>query len=275
LLIRTLESFGEHPHAAFASIIRERVLMRNTTADLPATLHDDQVLTFRQWTALNNISPRTGRRILKAPGAPVVTQLSARRIGIKVRHTVLAAIARARVMSACKHKKRKGKLPPFVPLIRTTLASPAWKQLSFGARSLYVALRGYLRHDNLNNGKVFRSCRNAGRDLGTNSIRSVRRWFRELEHYGFIVKTAAACLGVDGDGIAAHWRLTECHSFDSKGTHIAATRDFDRWDGTPFDDPEKNRIPSPKGTHPESQRDSYWRSKAGPKGVQSESQRDS
>src|SRR5215471_12761103 len=104
-----------------------------------------------------------------------------------------------------------------------------------------------------------------GRDLGTNSIRSVRRWFRELEHYGFIVKTAAACLGVDGDGIAAHWRLTECHSFDSKGTHIAATRDFDRWDGTPFGDPEKNRIPSPKGTHPESQRDSYWRSKAGPK----------
>jgi hypothetical protein len=36
-------------------------------------------------------------------------------------------------------KRRKGKLPPFVPLIRTTLASPAWKQLSFGARSLYVS----------------------------------------------------------------------------------------------------------------------------------------
>jgi hypothetical protein len=36
--------------------------------------------------------------------------------------------------------RKKGRLPPFVPLIRTTLASPAWKQLSFGARCLYVVL---------------------------------------------------------------------------------------------------------------------------------------
>ena len=81
---------------------------------------------------------------------------------------------------------KKGRLPPFVPLIRTTLASSAWKQLSFGARSLYVVLRSFLRVDNLNNGKVFRSYRDAAADLGTNSSRSVQRWFRELEHYGFI-----------------------------------------------------------------------------------------
>ena len=102
-------------------------------------------------------------------------------------------------------RKHKGKLPPFVPLIRTTLSSPAWKQLSFGARSLYVVLRSYLRVDSLNNGRVFRSYRDAAADLGTNSTRSVQRWFRELEHYGFIVKTTGAYLGVDGDGIAAHW----------------------------------------------------------------------
>jgi hypothetical protein len=36
--------------------------------------------------------------------------------------------------------RKKGRLPPFVPLIRTTLASPAWKQLSFGARCLSVVL---------------------------------------------------------------------------------------------------------------------------------------
>ena len=153
-------------------------------------------------------------------------------------------------------RKHKGKLPPFVPLIRTTLSSPAWKQLSFGARSLYVVLRSYLRVDSLNNGRVFRSYRDAAADLGTNSTRSVQRWFRELEHYGFIVKTTGACLGVDGDGIAAHWRLTECPSYDAKGTQIAATRNFDRWDGTLFDDPVKaeSRIPKghtpyPKGTH--------------------------
>jgi hypothetical protein len=143
-------------------------------------------------------------------------------------------------------RRKKGHLPPFVPLTRTTLASPAWKQLSFGARSLYVVLRSYLRHDNLNNGKIFRSYRDAANDLGTKSIRSVQRWYRELAHYGFIVMTTGPCLGVDGEGIAAHWRITECPTFDAKGTHIAATRDFDRWDGVPFDDPEKKQNPLPQ-----------------------------
>jgi hypothetical protein len=53
-------------------------------AALPASLHDSQVLTFRQWCGLNNFSARTGRRILSAPGGPAVTQLSARRISITV-----------------------------------------------------------------------------------------------------------------------------------------------------------------------------------------------
>jgi hypothetical protein len=51
---------------------------------LPANLHDNQVLTFRQWCGLDNISTRTGRRILAGGGAPVVTQLSPRRTGITV-----------------------------------------------------------------------------------------------------------------------------------------------------------------------------------------------
>jgi hypothetical protein len=139
-----------------------------------------------------------------------------------------------------KHR-RKGRLPPFVPLTLTTLASPAWKQLSFGARCLYVVLQSYLRNDRLNNGKVFRSYRDAANDLGTKSIRSVQRWYRELAHYGFIVMTTGPCLGVDGEGIAAHWRITEWQTFDARGTYIAATRDFDRWDGVPFDDPEKKK----------------------------------
>jgi hypothetical protein len=148
-------------------------------------------------------------------------------------------------------RRTKGKLPPFVPVIRTTLASPAWKQLSFGARALYVVLRSYLRFDNLNNGKVFRSYREAAADLGTSSKRSIHRWFCELEHYGFIIKTTGACLGVDGDGIAAHWRLTECSSYDAKGTQIAATRDFERWDGTLFNDAVKTESRTPnEGTPP-------------------------
>jgi hypothetical protein len=132
-------------------------------------------------------------------------------------------------------KNRKGKLPPFVPVIRTTMASPAWKATSFGARCLYIVLRSYLRVDSLNNGKVFRSYREAGKDLGGGSKTSIARWFRELEHYGFIVMTQRPCLGLDGDGSAAHWRLTECPSFGAKGNHIAPTRDFDRWDGVLFE----------------------------------------
>jgi len=171
-------------------------------------------------------------------------------------------------------KKGKGRLPPFVPLIRTTLASPAWKELSFGARSLYVVLRSYLRFDNLNNGKVFRSYRDAANDVGTKSIRSVQRWYRELAHYGFIVMTTGPCLGVDGEGIAPHWRITEYPTFDAKGTYIAATRDFDRWDGVPFDDPEKKTksltpkgdTPYPRGGHTDDLTSTQKRSSCTPKG---------
>jgi hypothetical protein len=46
---------------------------------------DDAGLSFREWCLLNHISQRQGRRILKAPGAPTVIQLSAHRIGISRR----------------------------------------------------------------------------------------------------------------------------------------------------------------------------------------------
>jgi hypothetical protein len=49
-----------------------------------STLHDNQVLTFLEWCRLNRISERNGRRILDGPDGPVVTMLSARRIGITV-----------------------------------------------------------------------------------------------------------------------------------------------------------------------------------------------
>ena len=173
-----------------------------------------------------------------------------------------------------KRRGTKGKLPPFVPLVRTTLASPVWRQLSFGARCLYVVLKSYLRHDCLNNGKVYRASREAAADLGTKSTRSVQRWFRELEHYGFIVQTTGACLGVDGHGVAAHWRLTEWPSFDNKGTHIAPTRDFERWDGVLFYDPLKTEsrvpkglTPSPKGTHADRPKRGQKHPKRVPKGL--------
>jgi hypothetical protein len=72
---------------------------QHDTPALPATLHDDQVLTFRQWCGLNNFSPRTGRRVLAGGTGPIVTQLSARRVGIKVANNRRWQQSRERVAS--------------------------------------------------------------------------------------------------------------------------------------------------------------------------------
>jgi hypothetical protein len=51
---------------------------------LAQSLEDDRVLSFRQWCELNGMGLRTGRRILRSGRGPVVTQLTERRIGIRV-----------------------------------------------------------------------------------------------------------------------------------------------------------------------------------------------
>jgi hypothetical protein len=58
--------------------------MAHPKYSLQHSLDDDRVLTFAEWCKLNRIGQRTGRRIIKASGGPVVTQLSERRIGITV-----------------------------------------------------------------------------------------------------------------------------------------------------------------------------------------------
>jgi predicted site-specific integrase-resolvase len=47
-------------------------------------INQHRVLSFADWCRLNGVSPATGRRILKSGKGPVVTQLSARRIGITI-----------------------------------------------------------------------------------------------------------------------------------------------------------------------------------------------
>jgi hypothetical protein len=127
-------------------------------------------------------------------------------------------------------KRRRGKLPPFVPLIKATCATPAWRAMTYGAREVYRTLRGQMANDASNNGKFYRSERDIAKEIGCNSNDSVSRWLQELEYYGFIEKTGDGFLGSDGRGIAARHRLTECATPDGK----AATRDFDKWNGNPF-----------------------------------------
>jgi hypothetical protein len=63
---------------------------------VPAFADDDEVLTFAEWRDLNKLSERTARRIIASPDGPVVTQLSARCIGVTRRNNRLWQAARAR-----------------------------------------------------------------------------------------------------------------------------------------------------------------------------------
>jgi hypothetical protein len=65
------------------------------------------------------------------------------------------------------------------------------------------------------------------------------RWFRELQHYGFIVEVSPAHHGVNGHGKAPHYRLTEEWYLGK-----APTRDFLSWDAIPFTEKRKRDAPS-------------------------------
>jgi hypothetical protein len=132
--------------------------------------------------------------------------------------------------------KDKGRLPQFVPLLVETLKSPAWRAMSHGGRSLYVALRGKYSTNFKNNGKLYLATRDAAKELGS-GLEEVGNWFRELQHYGFIVQTTPGCLGVEGMGKAPHWRLTEVGYMKD-----LPTKDFMRWNGIKF----SRRVPSRK-----------------------------
>jgi hypothetical protein len=136
-------------------------------------------------------------------------------------------------------KKFKGRLEgPFVALLKDTIKTEAWKALSHGARSLYVSLRS--RYNLTTQNAVYVSTRDAEEELGQHSSRRyVMRWFRELQHYGFIVMVSPAHHGVNGHGKAPHYRLTEAWYLGK-----APTRDFLRWDGLPFTEKRKRDAPS-------------------------------
>jgi hypothetical protein len=129
-------------------------------------------------------------------------------------------------------KKQNDRLPPFVPLFRETLKTPAYRQLSFGARALFTAMRMRCVK---NNGHVYLSQRDVGEELGHKDRNDIANWFRELTHYGFIVQTEAASLGVDGKGKAPHWRITDMPTRNGSGQLDAATSNFLHWDGVLFE----------------------------------------
>jgi hypothetical protein len=142
-------------------------------------------------------------------------------------------------------KQTKRKLTPdetYVRLFNGMMDTSAWLAMSLGARCLYIEIKRQCRTDNGNNGKLFLSQRDAQKALGTSNRRFIARWYRELQHYGFIVLTRRGFFGV-GNRMAAQWRLTELPCNDEP-----PTRDYKRWNGTPFSDPRKIKSGTPVGT---------------------------
>src|SRR5262245_650095 len=136
-----------------------------------------------------------------------------------------------------KREKDKGRLPPFVAVDQEMMRSPAWRAASCGARMLYIHLKWRWRSQSKNNGRLYISHRDAIEEMGA-CRDSISRWFRELQHYGFIAMTAEGCLGVDGMGKAPHWRITEAHGPGGRNgdTWMLPTKDYLKWDGTKFKD---------------------------------------
>src|SRR5262249_24044435 len=140
-----------------------------------------------------------------------------------------------------RYRKRRG---PFVATPLAIMNTKAWRTMSPGARLLHIQLRCRLRNDGLNNGSIFESCRSAAEKMGVNR-NSIAHWYHELEHYGFIRKTALGFLGGDGHGIATRYRFTDL----AYGTR-PATRDYGAWDGEVFDRKEQNPVLSNRTPRP-------------------------
>jgi hypothetical protein len=127
--------------------------------------------------------------------------------------------------------RKSRKQPPYVATYRHTVKTPAWKMLSVGARATLFALT-YNYNTNMQNA-VYLSARTGAKELNCDK-KSVPRWLRELQHYGFIVMVRGSSLGVDGLGRAPHFRLTDRYYAGAPPTY-----DFQNWTGEIFD-PQKH-----------------------------------
>ena len=120
----------------------------------------------------------------------------------------------------------------WTPIRHQMMDSAAWKQMSMGARWLYIALVRPLSFEEDNNGKIFLSARRAAEELGA-SQDSICFWYRELERYGFIVMTQPGTIGPNGK--ATRWRVTDVGWGKLDGKSIEPTKDYLKWTGEVFE----------------------------------------
>jgi hypothetical protein len=114
--------------------------------------------------------------------------------------------------------------------------------MSMGARLLYIALIKSLSFNRDNNGKIFLSTRAAAKQLNVRQG-SICVWYRELEHYGFIVMTEPGTIGPKGK--AADWRITDAGWGVLDGKSIEPTKDYLKWTGKVFDRSDQKQKNTP------------------------------
>jgi hypothetical protein len=134
-----------------------------------------------------------------------------------------------------RKNRDKGRMAPFVPLYRLTKKQPAWLALSTGARMVYLELMA--NYNTRMENHVYLAARKGAELMGCDK-KSIPRWLKELQHYGFIVMVEPGCLGVEGHGHAPTWRLTEMPYAGA-----APTWEFMNWDGVLFESKKQNPVP--------------------------------
>lgn len=105
--------------------------------------------------------------------------------------------------------KRKGdKLPQFTPILHGTMDCEAWLALTPYSKALYPFLKRRAGYSGNSNGSVSCSVREAAAYLGTHRDTAAKA-LQDLQRKGFLVAVRIGRLGVNGEGKATTWRLTE------------------------------------------------------------------
>jgi hypothetical protein len=100
-------------------------------------------------------------------------------------------------------------------------------RFSVGARAAFFEMQSNYNTNRQNT--VFLSARTGSKKLNVGA-KTVLKWLRELEHYGFIVAVQRAHLGVHGAGKVTLYRLTDRYHAGKPPTY-----DFQNWDGVIFE----------------------------------------
>lgn len=128
-------------------------------------------------------------------------------------------------MSYSKKRRKGAGGGLFFPMHHATMDCAAWQALGLPARCLYLELRKVAGIDASRNGNVFLSVRDAAARL--NCTRDyASKAFYDLQAKGFVRALQIGRLGVEGEGRATQWLLTEIGT----GANPKPEKSFLQWE---------------------------------------------